>query len=72
MKTYKVIIKPADVTEPGSLQFLSRITDDYRANYIDTDENSNEIHEVEVGDEMADWVERQLDLSDGVVSYEEI
>ena len=51
---------------------LSRITDDYQAEYIDTDENGNEVHELEVTDEYADWVEQQLDTSDGIISYQEV
>ncbi|KKL71206.1 hypothetical protein LCGC14_2097240 [marine sediment metagenome] len=69
---YKITISPTEVTDPGSLQFLSRITDDYQAEYIDTDENGNEVHELEVTDEYADWVEQQLDTSDGIISYQEV
>jgi hypothetical protein len=69
MKTYHVTVNPTDVTEPGSLQFLSRIADQYEPEFIDTDEAGNEIYEVQVADEYADWVERQLDQTDGVVAW---
>jgi hypothetical protein len=72
MKHYRVTVNPVDVTEPGNLQFLSRITDDYSADYIDTDENGNEVYEVQVSGDFAAWVERQLDLTAGVVSYEKL
>lgn len=72
MKTYKITVAPMHVTDPGSLQFLSRITEDYQADYIDTDTNGNEVHEVSVSEGFADWVELQLDTSDGVISYQEV
>lgn len=69
-KKYEVILNPVDVTEPGNLQFLSRIElDDYSVDYIDTDENGNEVYEIKINEDLVGWFEGRLDQTDGVVSY---
>lgn len=72
-KKYEVIVSPVDVTEPGNLQFLSRVEPNaYSSDYIDTDENGNEVYEVQISEDFAGWMESQLDQTDGIVSYREL
>lgn len=79
MKEYEIVIKPQEPVEPGFLGFLSRLESDwtgeesielpYAAEYVDVDENMNEVHHLRVRERFANWVESQLDMTPAVISY---
>lgn len=70
-KKYQITVTPVSETEPGNLQFLSRI-EVINLDPVGFNAVGNEVYEVEVEDTDAGFVESQCELTDGVVTYFQI
>lgn len=70
-KKYQITVRPVEETEPGHLQFLSRI-EVITIDPVGFNGAGNEVYEVEVEDTDAGFVESQCELTDGIVTYFQI
>lgn len=64
MNTYRVVVKPVELSHPGNLQFIFRIG---FFDHVGLDSAGNEIYEVQVSD--SDYVERQFNLNPNIISF---
>lgn len=71
LKRYQVTLRSVEDGEPGGLQFMNAAPDAY-ASFDYFDDNGNEVYGIEIQETQAGWLERQLDLSDPVISYKEV
>lgn len=73
-QSYQVTLKPVSDTEVGGLQFLSLLPNDaiLANDCVGSDDNYNDIYQLEVEDEFSSFTENQLDLSEKVISWRKV